>query len=207
MSNVLQLNGLSEDILKKLSYKSNLGISLKRNLHYFNKDELIDELIHCREWYFCNENILDLTLDFRIKSIESIIDKYNRYYPSQQTRKVFNDILGMRAFCDDYTNVINLQSDIVKIADMSHGKANDDGYRGIHIYYQLDNFHYPIEIQFNTLFDRQLNDWLHDYLYKKPYPNSIGKDIREKYEKGLITNINKFEEVFNESVSSCEKQT
>lgn len=33
---------------------------------------------------------------------------------------------------------------------MSHGKANDDGYRGVHVYYQLDNFHYPIEIQYNT---------------------------------------------------------
>ena len=33
---VLVLNGLSKDILDKLSYKSNLGISLKRNLHYFN---------------------------------------------------------------------------------------------------------------------------------------------------------------------------
>ena len=205
MSDVLQLNGLSEDILRKLSYKSNLGISLKRNLHYFDKDELIDELIHSREWYFCNETILDLTLDFRIKSIESIVDKYNRYFPGQQVRKTFNDILGMRAFCDNYNDVINLQSNIVRIADMSHGKSNDDGYRGVHVYYQLDNFHYPIEVQFNTLFDRQLNDWLHDYLYKKPYPNNIGKDIREKYEKGLITNINKFEEVFNESISSCKK--
>lgn len=33
-------------------------------------------------------------------------------------------------------------------------------------YYQKDNYHYPIEIQFNTYYDRQLNDWLHDKFYK-----------------------------------------
>lgn len=203
MSGVLQLNGLSEDILKKLSYKSNLGISLKRNLHYFNKDELIDELLNMVDWLDENEVLDDIALDYRIKSEKSIIQKYNRYYPNQQARKVFNDILGMRAFCDDYTDVINLQSNIVRIADMSHGKANDDGYRGVHIYYQLDNFHYPIEIQFNTLFDRQLNNWLHDYLYKKDYPNEVGKMIRQKYEDGLITNIKNFEEVFYATISGC----
>ena len=53
---------------------------------------------------------------------------------------------------------------------MTKGKAIDDGYRGVHVYYQKSGRHYPIEIQFNTLFDRQLNNWLHDYLYKKNYP-------------------------------------
>lgn len=48
---------------------------------------------------------------------------------------------------------------------MSKGKSNDDGYRGIHVYYQKDNYHYPIEIQFDTYYDRQLNDWLHNRFY------------------------------------------
>ena len=78
---------------------------------------------------------------------------------------------------------------------MSMGKSNDDGYRGVHIYYQIDNSYYPIEIQFNTLFDRQLNDWLHDYLYKKNYPLSYGKEIRLLYEQGYIRSLNDFEEV------------
>ena len=33
-----------------------------------------------------------------------------------------------------------------------HGKANDDGYRGVHLYFQLDHKHYPIEIQMNTYY-------------------------------------------------------
>lgn len=44
---------------------------------------------------------------------------------------------------------------------MSFGKAYDGGYRGIHAYFQIDGFHYPIEIQYNTYYDRQFNNWLH----------------------------------------------
>ena len=56
----------------------------------------------------------------------------------------------------------------------------DDGYRGVHLYFQLDSNHYPIEIQFNTLYDRQLNNWLHDYLYKKTYSNEVGQQLRAR---------------------------
>lgn len=76
---------------------------------------------------------------------------------------------------------------------MSHGKANDDGYRGVHVYYQRDNEHYPIEIQFNPFYDRQLNNWLHDYLYKKDYPLTVGRHMREEYEKGRIHTPEDFE--------------
>ena len=61
--------------------------------------------------------------------------------------------------------------------DREYITAND-GYRGVHVYYQKSGKHYPIEIQFNTLFDRQLNNWLHDYLYKKTYPIEPGRIMR-----------------------------
>lgn len=35
----------------------------------------------------------------------------------------------------------------VHIVDMSYGKSNDDGYCGVHLYYQPNYFHHPIEIQ------------------------------------------------------------
>ena len=82
-----------------------------------------------------------------------------------------------------------------------HGKALDDGYRGVHVYYQKSGKHYPIEIQFNTLFDRQLNNWLHDYLYKKSYPIDTGRIMRENYESGLIRNEQEFKEVLNNVLS------
>ena len=38
MSNILERDGLTLELLKQLSYKSELGINLKKNLHYFDKD-------------------------------------------------------------------------------------------------------------------------------------------------------------------------
>ena len=91
------------------------------------------------------------------------------------------------------------------IADMSSRKAVDDGYRGVHVYYQKSGKYYPIEIQFNTLFDRQLNNWLHDYLYKKNYPIETGKIMREKYESGLIRNEQEFMEVLDNVLSDSKR--
>lgn len=112
-------------------------------------------------------------------------------------------ILGFRAFCDNYDDVLEFKSEQFRIADMPKGKAIDDGYRGIHVYYQKSGRHYPIEIQFNTLFDRQLNNWLHDYLYKKNYSVQIGKIMRNKYENGLIRNEDEFKEELKNVLSNC----
>ena len=199
---ILLLNGLSIEILNALSYESKLGISLKRNLHYFDKKLLIEELENMTAW-LDEQSVFDgIALDYRIKSLDSILGKYDRYYPDHQMRKVFNDILGFRAFCDSYEDVLALDSELFRVADISKGKAIDDGYRGVHVYYQRDSKHYPIEIQFNTLYDRQLNNWLHDYLYKKDYPNEVGKKMREYYENGKIRNVDDFKEVLENVLSN-----
>ena len=202
---LLKMNGLSVDILQKLSYESRLGIPLKKNLHYFDKDALLAELNQMTDWLDSQNALADIALDYRIKSKDSIILKYNRYYPDHQVRKVFNDILGFRAFCDSYDDILTGNNSEFHIADLSHGKANDDGYRGVHAYFQLSGRHYPIEIQFNTLYDRQINNWLHDYLYKKDYPIAIGYIMRQKYENGLIKSTTEFEEVLKDVLSGCER--
>jgi putative GTP pyrophosphokinase len=201
-NNILELNGLSLEKLQKLSFRSKLGISLKNTLHHFDKVELLNELFEMVSWLNELDLFDEIDLDYRIKSIESIEGKYQRYIDSnRQTRQIFNDILGFRGFCDDYEEVRQFDKALFHIADMTEGKANDDGYRGIHVYYEVDNFTYPIEIQFNTLYDRQLNNWLHDYLYKKDYPNEIGKLMRKEYESGYITDVSEFEEVLKNVLS------
>ena len=65
---------------------------------------LISELIDMTEWLDEQEILSDIALDYRIKSLDSIIMKYDRYYPDHQTRKVFNDILDFRGFCDNMSN-------------------------------------------------------------------------------------------------------
>lgn len=191
---LLKMNGLSVGILDALSFESHLGIPLKKNLHYFDKDLLIAELVEMTEWLDEQEILSSIALDYRVKSLDSILMKYERYYPDHQTRKVFNDILGLRAFCDSYDQILEGKSSQFRIADMSNGKAVDDGYRGVHVYYQKSGKHYTIEIQFNTMFDRQFNNWLHDYLYKKKYSIETGKVMREKYENGFIRNEHEFKE-------------
>ena len=202
---ILKMNGLSIEIFDILSYQSNLGKSLKHNLHDFDHDELMRELLEMTCWFQEQSVLEDIALDYRVKSMDSIELKYKRYYPNRQIRQVFNDILGFRAFCDNYTELLNDKSENLRIVDMSNGKSNDDGYRGVHLYYQRDNFHYPIEVQFNTLYDRQLNNWLHIYLYKKGYPDEIGIEMRKAYEEGRVRNAYEFEEVLKDVLCSCKR--
>ena len=76
---------------------------------------------------------------------------------------------------------------------MSKGKSNDDGYRGVHVYYQKDNKHYQSEIQFNTYYDRQLND------------SFYGQILRKYYENGRIKLAEELEEVLENVLHHCEK--
>ncbi len=204
MSNILQRDGLNIDVLARLSYSSELGINLKKNLHYFDKESLIAELKKVNAWYDECEELHELPLDYRIKSIQSAILKYERYYPDHQTRKVFDDLLGFRSLCDNYDDVLELKEiPELRIADLSKGKANDDGYRGVHAYYQLDGKHYPIEIQYNTYYDRQFNNWLHKYIYKKNYENKVGCQLRKLYENGTIRTEQEFKEAMEHVLSDC----
>ena len=204
MSNILQRDGLTIELLQRLSYKSELGISLKKNLHYFDRDALITELVKVNEWYDEYAELHELALDYRIKSIQSAIMKYNRYYPDHQARKVFDDLLGFRSLCDNYDDVLAL-ADVegIRVADMSMGKAKDDGYRGIHVYFQLSGSHYPIEIQYNTYYDRQFNNWLHKYIYKKGYDDSVGKQLRNLYKSAKILTEQDFKEELKHVLSNC----
>lgn len=204
MSNILQRDGLTIELLRKISFKSELGINLKKNLYYFDKEDLFTELIKVNEWYDEFAELHELALDYRIKSVQSAILKYNRYYPDHQTRKVFDDLLGFRSLCDNYDDVLALKEiPELRVADLSNGKANDDGYRGVHVYFQVDGSHYPIEIQYNTYYDRQFNNWLHKYIYKKNYDNSVGLQLRKMYESAKIQTENDFKEALKHVLSDC----
>ncbi len=206
MSDMLKKDGLSIELLEKLSYCSELGINLKKNLHYFDKTALFTELEKINIWYDEMDFLPDLVIDYRIKSIHSARLKYFRYYPDHQTGKVFNDMLGFRTLCDDYGDIFALSEyNHIRVADMSNGKAHDDGYRGVHVYFQLDNSHYPIEIQYNTYYDRQLNNWLHKYVYKKEYDNTVGCSLRTAYENGIIRTESNFKEVLNHVLLDSKK--
>ncbi|MBB3280031.1 hypothetical protein [Slackia isoflavoniconvertens] len=201
---ILERDGLSLEELKMLSFQSNLGISLKKNLHYFDQSQLLEELDEVRRWYLMQPQLSDLPIDYRIKSQQSIELKFSRYYPDHQVRKVFNDILGFRSLVDSYKPLLDFSlSDSIRIADMSLGKAHDDGYRGVHVYYQRSGFCYPIEIQYNTFYDRQFNNWLHKYTYKRVLDVRVGARLRLLYERGKIRNEEQFVRSIRDVLSGC----
>lgn len=206
MENMLKRDGLSLELLGNLSYCSDLGIRLKRNLHYFDKELLLTELSKVNKWYDTSEYLQDVAIDYRIKSIQSVRLKYDRYYPDHQAAKVFNDMLGFRTLCDDYEDVLKMEMcEHIRVANMSNGKSNDDGYRGVHMYFQLSSFHYPIEIQYNTYYDRQFNNWLHKYIYKRGYSNCVGCILRQTYENAKIKNEKEFKEALEDVLSGSKK--
>lgn len=199
---ILKRDGLSLEKLEEISYHSQLGINLKKNLHYFDKQGLFQELNQVNEWYDSCNLLYDIATDYRIKSVQSARMKYERYFPDHQARKVFDDLLGFRTLCDNYEELLNLKmSKYIRVADMSEGKSMDDGYRGVHVYFQLSNYHYPIEIQYNTFYDRQINNWLHKYVYKRMYNNDVGCILRKEYEDGRIRTEKEFKEVLDRVLS------
>lgn len=199
------LYGISEELLDKLSFESKLGKSLKNTLRKFEKDDLFNEIIDLKEFYESTDLLKGVNFAYRVKSIQSCLLKYNKYYPHIEANKCFNDILGIRIIINNYNEVLEQDLNVFKAADMINGKANDDGYRGLHLYYQKTNKHYPIEIQINTKHDRIMNDWLHVHLYKYEKNSTIGELLRRKYDSGEIKNESHFKEVLKNVLSSSEE--
>lgn len=197
--------GVTKELLDRLSYESKLGKSLKNTLRKFGKEDLVEEILEVREFYESNDILTKVKFSYRIKSIQSCILKYNKYYPSIEVNKCFNDLLGIRLIVDDYIEILNQDTTGFKIANMIYGKSVDDGYRGLHLYYQKSNKHYPIEIQINSARDRMFNDWLHMNLYKYTKNNEIGKYLRNMYDIGKINNEKEFMEVLKNVLSNSKK--
>lgn len=62
--------------------------------------------------------------------------KFDKYYPNVEVNKCFNDILGIRIILNSYKSILEQNLNAFKVDDMINGKDNDDGYRGLHLYYQ-----------------------------------------------------------------------
>lgn len=192
--------------LENIEYKSGLEKSLKNTLHRFDKDELYMELLDMIAYYTSLPEDF-IPYDSRVKSIQSCDIKYLKYYPNTPVEKAFNDILGIRITVSSYSvfDALEIPNDVARIADMRNGKANDDGYRGIHLYYQKSHFHYPIEIQFVTEKDKFFNMMLHDYLYKYVSDSTIGIELRQIYDAGGIVSEEDFKKELKNVLSDREK--
>lgn len=167
-----------QEELDSWSYRTTLEKSLRSPISKFELDKLLEDINSYRR----SLKILDIPYDYRIKSIHSAKLKVTRYSTSKDVRSIFNDILGIRIIVPRY-EMLEVP-EYYRIVDMTNGK--EDGYKGIHLYYQVDNEHYPIEIQINSMMDRMFNDWMHKYLYKK-VDGEISKILRVAFDNGNIS--------------------
>lgn len=181
-------------VLDTVSYESELGKNLKSTLRKFDKAELIRDIENCMMYYY-SLDLSKINHKFRVKSLNSILLKYDRYYPSKEVKSCFNDILGFRVLVTSLDFVIKyfalLENPRLRIVDMRIGKSKDDGYRAVHLYYQKSNYHYPIEVQFWDEKDYEFHNWLHKYSYKYT-DGSKGVLLRNLFENGLIINESDF---------------
>ncbi|MEE1549939.1 MAG: hypothetical protein U0J89_09460, partial [Collinsella sp.] len=129
--------------------------------------------------------------------------KYDRYYPDHQVRKIFNDLLGFRSMVDSYDDILGAGEACLKVVDMSCGKSVDDGYRGVQVYFTRKPGYYPVEIQYNTYYDRQINNWLHKHVYKRFDNPDIGFELRLAYERGYIHSEDDFVRRLDDVLSGC----
>ena len=206
VEDILKKDGLSFALLRKLSFRTKLEGNLTQAISCLDEPSLIEELKSIVVWYDSSNILSGLPIDYRIKSLQAILRKYQRASGKSRVERVFNDILGFRTLCDNYEEILRLrEAKNISVADMSNGKTHDDGYRGVYIYYQYGHRHYPIEIQYNTYYDRQMNNWLHKYVWSKHHPANVGITLRREYERGRIRTECECEEVLRDVLSDCKE--
>ena len=124
---------------------------------------------------------------FRVKTADSIMRKVERY-PDKNAQQIFNDVLGLRLIVDEYPESY---PEYFRVVDMSKGKSNDDGYRGVHLYYKKDNYSYIIEIQLWSKKDKEFNTWMHRKGYKTATSEML-LTLRKAYDLGLLQTFEEY---------------
>lgn len=183
-------NLITKDNLNKLSFTTTLGRSLKKiSLQDFPLETLMIDV----SAYRAASRVILLSLglsNVRFKSDDSVERKYIKTLNNGLGfTQCFNDLIGMRLRFDEYPTSF---PDYFRVVDMRNGKKTDDGYRAIHLYYQRDNYSYPIEIQLWCGKDYYFNLWSHVAAYKYTSPD-IGKSLYNKYSNGEIDSLEEFQ--------------
>ena len=123
--------------------------------------------------------------------MDSVKLKLFRYKNSNRDlRGILNDFLGIRIIIDSYNDLGEYS--FLRRVNMLEGKESDDGYRGVHLYYQKDNYHYQIEVQVWSKRDALFNTWSHMKIYKSD-TSDTGKIIRKAYDDGILKNVTDFD--------------
>lgn len=182
-----------------------LDLSLKNSLSKFLRNygehDILEDLYHAvtlglsnlQESGIFDGFVSNPDIEFRGKTniIQHKLDRHHIHSAGRPLEKVFNDLIGIRIIVEDYSVWESVKhkfdSSVCTVVDMRCGKFPDDGYRAVHVYFQADHLHYPVELQFVSEHDSQFNAWQHDHAYKSSwFDPSVGKKLRELYDDGKI---------------------
>ena len=169
VEDILKKDGLSFALLRKLSFRTRLEENLAQAISCLDEAFLTEELKNIVVWYDSSDILSGLPIDYRIKSLQAILRKYQRASGESRVERVFNDILGFRTLCDNYEEILRLR--------------------------EAKNIYY----------DRQMNNWLHKYVWSKHHPANVGITLRREYERGRIRTECECEEVLRDVLSDCKK--
>lgn len=180
----------SLDELRLISFSSSYGKSLNK---LKLSEDLLETVIKDAARFYNMVLKIDFLYDYcwRVKSEDSIRRKYKKGIDKGlRFQTVFNDIIGLRIRVPSYALDI---PDYFRVVDLSNGKSFYDGYKAVHLYYKLDNFHYTVEIQLWSDADYDFNSWSHELAYKS-VSDEVLAELRANYDMGLIKNKEDFTE-------------
>lgn len=172
-----------KEIQKNDAFHGGIPNLKNKTLRYFNIDEVYlssIEFFATAEFYkldkFLNDNKDENSkFTFRLKTFESFEKKWiknSRVGCEKKFYKACNDNYGYRFIVDckeeDLINLVNsLEIKDVTIIDFySKNKTNDDGYRGIYMYFWYNRRGFPLEFQIWTVKDALLQFYTHEIIYK-----------------------------------------
>lgn len=109
VEDILKKDGLSFALLRKLSFRTRLEENLAQAISCLDEAFLTEELKNIVVWYDSSDILSGLPIDYRIKSLQAILRKYQRASGESRVERVFNDILGFRTLCDNYEEILRLR--------------------------------------------------------------------------------------------------
>lgn len=184
-NNGIELKKIIYDLQNSFSFPENFPNINKKTLRHYDFNEVYEYTIQFFENIDDNLEILikylksnlseDIKFTYRFKTEESFKMKWKKYLIfGKKFYKACNDLLGVRFivkcnerelkeklkifYNDENCKIINFYE--------NNKKTNDDGYRGIHIYFRYNKNSFPIEFQFWTRKDAILHFYTHEVIYK-----------------------------------------
>lgn len=131
---------------------------------------------------------------FRFKSDYAIRQRYERGVRNGWDYcKTFSDVLSFRLKLREYPKVLPtyFKVDDCRMGGYVPEGYSDNGYRGMHLFFQLSPQHYPIEIQMWSAGDWNFNLWCQTkgVFFMDP---KIGRTLREMYQAGKVHDFDQF---------------